>query len=114
MNGMEIKVCSLPLCIDIFCWEGYWTKIIDIHVARDNDNPPGMLTGCSFHACTTSSQALNFCTTIVMTVIPLIASDKPKGCFLGNGTNRPSPKSTLGYGGSRSIARRYALIASSS
>ena len=92
MDGMEIKVSRFPLGIDILSWIGHGTKIINIHIPRNNDNTARMLTCRPLDSCTACRKTLNFSTTVEFTIITFITFDKTKGSFLSHRTNGSGTK----------------------
>ena len=92
---MEVEVSGLPLSCHIICWILDRCKVINIHVVRDNNDSARVLSSRPLDSGSSLRQTLNFCVSVELPVVALIALDKSIGRLSRNGTNSTSPKGIL-------------------
>ena len=85
---MKVKVSGLPFSRDVIRWILDRRKIIDVHVVRNNNNSPRVLSCCSLNTSRTLSEAFYLCITIKLAIVPLIALYKSIGSLGSHRTNR--------------------------
>ena len=85
---MEVKVSGLPFSCHVICWILDRRKIIDIHVVRNNNDSPRVLSCCPLDTSSTLGKTFHLCITIKLAIISLIALDKTIGSLGSHRTNR--------------------------
>ena len=86
---------GLPLGRHIVNWILNRCKVINIHVVRDNNDSARVLSSRPLDSGSSLRQTLNFCVSVELPVVALIALDKSIGRLSRNGTNGSSPKGMM-------------------
>ena len=89
---VEVKVGGLPFSCHIICRILDRSKVIDIHIVWNNNDPPRVLTGRPFDSSRTESQAFDLGISVVLAKITLVSLDKTVGSLSCDRTYRSCPK----------------------
>ena len=85
---MEVKVSGLPFSRHIIRWILDRRKVVDIHVVRNNNDSPGVLSCCTLDTGSALSKTFHLCITIKLPIISLVTLDKAIGSLGSHRTNR--------------------------
>ena len=89
---VEVKVGGLPFSCHIICRILDRSKVIDIHIVWNNNDPPRVLTGRPLHPSGTLGQTFDLSISVVLAKITLIPLDKAVGSLSCDGTYRSCPE----------------------
>jgi len=85
---VEVKVGGLPFSRHVIRWILDRSKVVDIHVVRNNNDSPRVLSRCALDTSSTLGEAFHLCITIKLPIISLVALYKAIGSLSSHRTNR--------------------------
>ena len=85
---VEVKVSRLPFSRHVIRWILDRRKVVYIHVVRNNNNSPGVLSCCPLDTSRPLSKTFHLCITIKLAIISLVTLDKSISGLGSHRTNR--------------------------